>query len=117
MNSPKALLSSLSIAFALFLAACGSSSSSAPEPTSPPSAPDTANSGDPAATADPAAACIRTGCSGTVCAAAGKEEMTTCEMRPEYECYASATCEKQTDGNCGWTQTAALSSCLSTAGK
>ncbi len=66
----------------------------------------------------PAAACVRTGCSGTVCAETGKDVFTTCDMRPEYECYATAKCERQASGACGWTQTAALSSCLSSkAGK
>lgn len=54
--------------------------------------------------------CIVTGCSGQVC-----EEgtiITTCEYRSEYACYKDATCERQSDGKCGWTQTEALQQCI-----
>lgn len=57
-------------------------------------------------------ACIRTGCSGTVCAEPGKDVVTTCEFRPEYACYGDAKCERQGNGACGWTQTAELAACL-----
>lgn len=55
-------------------------------------------------------ACVKTGCSGQVCA--DHDVITTCEFRPEYACYREATCEVQADGQCGWTETAALSACL-----
>jgi hypothetical protein len=58
----------------------------------------------------PAAACVTSGCSGQVCADHGV--ITTCLWRPEYACYHTATCERQADGACGWTSTAALTSCL-----
>lgn len=54
--------------------------------------------------------CMRTGCSGQVCASG--PVYTTCEWRPEYACYADATCERQEDGNCGWTKTPELEACL-----
>lgn len=54
--------------------------------------------------------CLITGCSGQVCA--GAEITTTCEMKPEYVCYDSATCERQPSGICGWTMTDALQQCL-----
>lgn len=54
--------------------------------------------------------CLRTGCSGHVCA--GDHLMTTCEFRPEYACYRNADCERQSDGRCGWTMTASLRACL-----
>jgi hypothetical protein len=57
--------------------------------------------------------CFKTGCGGQVCA--DKDVITTCEWRPEYECYKKATCERQADGNCGFTKTPELTSCL--AGK
>jgi len=38
--------------------------------------------------------------------------VTTCEMKPEYACYQNATCERQGDGKCGWTQTPDLTKCL-----
>ena len=56
--------------------------------------------------------CIKTGCSGTVCAEPGKDVVTTCEFKPEYACYRDAACERQGDGSCGWTQTPALTDCL-----
>jgi hypothetical protein len=57
-------------------------------------------------------ACIKTGCSGTVCAEPGNDVVTTCEMKPEYACYQKATCEKQPSGSCGWTETPELAACL-----
>jgi eight-cysteine-cluster-containing protein len=84
-------------ALLILLFACGSKSNppSPPEPT-PPAAND----------------CIKTGCSGTVCAEPGKDVMTTCEFKPEYACYRDAACERQGDGSCGWTQSPALTACL-----
>jgi eight-cysteine-cluster-containing protein len=54
------------------------------------------------------------GCSGQICADAEEAVgiITTCEYRPEYVCYKSATCERQADGRCGWTQTPELKACL-----
>jgi len=54
--------------------------------------------------------CMKTGCSGQVCS--DKEVITTCEYRAEYECYKKATCERQATGDCGFTQTPELVSCL-----
>jgi eight-cysteine-cluster-containing protein len=62
-----------------------------------------------------AADCQARGCSGTVCA--NVDSITTCEWRPEYQCYRSATCEAQANGQCGWTDTAALRSCLASFGQ
>ena len=59
------------------------------------------------------AACITSGCSGQVCS--DHSVITTCDWRPEYACYHSATCERQADGACGWTSTPALSSCIASA--
>ena len=55
--------------------------------------------------------CIVTGCSKQVCAE--EDVVTTCEYRPEYSCYATAVCERQLDGECGWTMTQELINCLS----
>jgi hypothetical protein len=60
--------------------------------------------------AAPVAACQKTGCSGHICS--DRDVITTCEFRPEYACYQQATCERQADGNCGFTQTSALYNCL-----
>ena len=62
----------------------------------------------PAVTSD----CIRSGCSGTLCAEPGNDVITTCEMKAEYACYASAACRRQVDGHCGFTQTPELAKCL-----
>jgi hypothetical protein len=66
---------------------------------------------DGSASCEPdAGACIRTGCSGQICA--DGEMITTCEWRPEYDCYRAASCERQADGACGWTDTPELAACL-----
>ena len=54
--------------------------------------------------------CNKTGCSGQVCS--DQEVITTCEFRPEYECYRKAICERQRNGQCGFTQTPELAECL-----
>jgi eight-cysteine-cluster-containing protein len=82
-------------ALLILLLACGSKSNSPSEPSN-----------------QSPAACIKTGCSGTVCAEPGKEVMTTCEYKPEYGCYKDGVCERQGNGACGWTQTPALQACL-----
>lgn len=55
--------------------------------------------------------CFVGGCSSQICS--DQEGLiSTCEFRPEYACYQQATCERQADGACGWTQTPALAACL-----
>jgi hypothetical protein len=55
--------------------------------------------------------CYVGGCSGQICS--DQEGVaSTCEWRDEYACYQSATCERQADGLCGWTQTTELLACL-----
>ena len=61
----------------------------------------------------PQPACVAGGCSGQVCA--DHAVITTCEFRPEYACYHAATCERQADGACGWTETPSLTSCIAAA--
>lgn len=68
-------------------------------------------------TATPAfAQCIVAGCSGQLCISDSPEGaggISTCEWREEYGCYkAHGECVEQQDGQCGWTQTPALLSCL-----
>ena len=84
------------LAIAILLAACGSKSNPAP-----------GNGSAPAG-----AACMKGGCSGTICAENANDIVTTCEYKPEYACYGTATCARQADGKCGWTQTAELTACL-----
>lgn len=57
--------------------------------------------------------CKKTGCSSQVCA--DEDVVTTCEFKPEYECYQRATCERQKNGQCGFTQTPELLRCLARA--
>lgn len=73
--------------------------------TTPETKPDTKGTG---------AKCVRGGCSGQLCVSAAEAEgmVTTCEYRAEYACYNTAKCEVQSDGACGWTQTAELKACL-----
>ncbi len=55
--------------------------------------------------------CYVGGCSQQICSDS-PDAVSTCEYRTEYACYGSATCERQGDGKCGWTQTSALRACL-----
>ena len=89
----------ITLCLAFCLAACGSSSKPAPEPQPQPPPP-------------VQGACVKSGCSGTVCAEPGKEMLTTCDYKPEHGCYKTATCERQPGGACGWTQTAEMTACL-----
>lgn len=57
--------------------------------------------------------CFKTGCSAQVCA--DHEVITTCEFRAEYACYQRAACERQANGECGFTQTRELAACIARA--
>lgn len=58
--------------------------------------------------------CAVAGCSQQLCVSADEAAnmVTTCEYRAEYACYREASCEPQSDGKCGWTETAELKQCL-----
>jgi hypothetical protein len=58
-----------------------------------------------------AGSCYVGGCSGQICSDQ-EGAISTCEYREEYACYKSARCERQPDGECGWTQTPTLFACL-----
>jgi hypothetical protein len=58
--------------------------------------------------------CYVGGCSSQICSDQ-KDMMSTCEYREEYACYKKTTCERQSSGQCGWTQTPALTSCLNSS--
>jgi hypothetical protein len=83
-----------------------------------PTEPDPQN---PGATPTPASlnrstisSCVVAGCSSHLCVDASQADIiTTCEFKWEYQCYRSATCEVQTNGQCGWTMTPELQTCLS----
>jgi hypothetical protein len=55
--------------------------------------------------------CYVGGCSGQICSDR-PDVVSTCEWREEYACYQNATCERQADGLCGWSQTPELLACL-----
>jgi hypothetical protein len=96
-----------------FLGCSGDSGTREPDQPSPP--PPTAGDGGPAAdepAPDDAVACVKSGCSGTLCVEEGNEMVTTCEWKPEYDCYRSATCERQADGRCGFSDRDALDQCI-----
>ncbi|MEO1172149.1 MAG: hypothetical protein AAFX94_08865 [Myxococcota bacterium] len=59
-------------------------------------------------------ACGTGGCSGELCAPASvaADLSSTCEARPEYACLEDATCERQSDGRCGWTYSEKALQCL-----
>ena len=58
------------------------------------------------------AKCYIGGCSRQVCSS-NPNLATTCEYKEEYACYKTATCKRQPNGKCGWTNTSELSACLS----
>jgi len=60
---------------------------------------------------DEPAPCYRGGCSGEVCSDV-EAISSACIWKPEYACYRTAACGRQPDGKCGWTPSAALTSCL-----
>jgi len=59
--------------------------------------------------------CKVTGCSGQICS--DEDAITTCEWQEQYACYKTAKCERQADGECGWTKTDQLTKCLQGKGK
>jgi hypothetical protein len=59
------------------------------------------------------AGCKRAGCSSQLCVESSAPDMaTTCEYREIYGCYQKATCERQSDGKCGFTQDQTLTDCI-----
>jgi len=60
---------------------------------------------------NPGGTCYIGGCSGQLCTDR-PDAISTCEYRPEYACYKTAACERQSNGECGWTPTPRLAACL-----
>lgn len=58
--------------------------------------------------------CVRAGCSSQLCVSAEKAHdiVTTCEWTGLYGCYDQAVCERQVDGQCGWTETESFRTCV-----
>jgi hypothetical protein len=59
-------------------------------------------------------ACFVGGCSSQLCSDI-QGLASDCDWKEAYACYRNATCERQVDGACGWTQTAQLQDCLKRA--
>jgi hypothetical protein len=55
--------------------------------------------------------CYVGGCASQICSDQ-PGVVSTCEWQDSYACYATATCERQGDGLCGWTETPELTACL-----
>lgn len=55
--------------------------------------------------------CYVGGCSSQICSE-NPDVASTCEWRESYACYQTATCERQSSGECGWTETPQLNACL-----
>lgn len=58
--------------------------------------------------------CFVGGCSGQLCTEE-RGTASTCEWREEYACYAKAKCERQQNGECGWTPNPEFNMCLQNA--
>lgn len=62
--------------------------------------------------------CIVGGCSSEICSDEGEEPaVSPCIFQPEFACYRTARCEKQSNGSCGWTQTDELLECREDAAR
>lgn len=68
----------------------------------------------PNATSTKPLACYVGGCSGQICSDT-QGMVSTCIYKEEYACYKSATCERQSNGACGWTNTKELEMCIASA--
>lgn len=71
---------------------------------------DVTKSADPT----PEAKCYVGGCSSELCSDTDGMA-STCIYREEFACYQTAKCERQSTGQCGWTQTSELNVCLQNA--
>ncbi len=60
------------------------------------------------------ARCIIGGCSGEICSDRS-DLVSACLYSPEFACYKNARCERQKNGECGWTETKQLAQCLNRA--
>ncbi len=54
--------------------------------------------------------CVISGCSAQICGET--EMMSSCEYREIYQCYKTARCERNTNGQCGWVEDSTLRGCL-----
>jgi hypothetical protein len=60
--------------------------------------------------------CVKAGCSNELCVdSANGPIASTCEYRPEYACYQQAACERQSNGQCGFTISDSVAQCIGSA--
>ncbi len=52
------------------------------------------------------------GCNNELCDDSSASFVSDCVAKPEHACYRSAYCARQPDGQCGWTKTPKLVTCL-----
>jgi len=58
------------------------------------------------------------GCNGEICQEKSSEPIASiCVIQTGSPCYRMATCEKQNNGKCGWTQTTEVINCLKNTNK
>lgn len=62
----------------------------------------------------PREGCKPAGCSSQLCVdeSIADDTVTTCEYRMEYACTKLTVCERQLNGECGWTETSSYIQCL-----
>lgn len=60
---------------------------------------------------DPKGKCFIGGCSSQLCTDM-QYAVSTCEYTEKYACYKTAICERQVSGECNWTLTSKLNTCL-----
>ncbi len=70
---------------------------------------------DPVSPPQKSGECFVGGCSGQLCTDR-QDAISTCEWSAVYACYRTAVCERQASGECGWTETPELMSCIESAG-
>lgn len=58
--------------------------------------------------------CYIGGCSSQLCTDQ-PGAISTCIYEESYACYKAATCERQTNNQCGWTETPELKACIASA--
>jgi hypothetical protein len=60
--------------------------------------------------------CMIGGCSSQLCVEESDGNVASnCMYSPQYACYKTAECKRQTTGQCGWTETPALAACMKDA--
>jgi hypothetical protein len=72
---------------------------------------DTPEQNPPQTPPDNTGGCFVGGCSSEVCSDE-PNTVSSCIYREEFACYKTAKCERQASGQCGWTKTPKLLSCL-----